>query len=259
MSETEGLEIRQGGRLFKTKWVYNKKEKKGRYVHEDVTDRAISMLFDSCSLEDGVTLRDVLLLLNTQLDMFDLVLGNWCKDIVEEGLKGPPKEKFQPDLEFLDLYFGCEIHDGVLSGYAFPDFHGEGFIAEEDKHDKWGHLEVRKGDRQSWAIEFTPVNELAPVKLRLNEDFTVHDWDKLAANGYKHVDPLKFKASFTLGHILYGILWELSFCGSPKMRQERLDDLNQRIKDVESGKVKTIPWEDVKKDLKEKPKKDKKK
>ena len=58
------VEIKQGGRLIQTEVECSSQE-------QDVTDSAVRFLFDYCTLEDGVTLRDIFLLLNSELELFD--------------------------------------------------------------------------------------------------------------------------------------------------------------------------------------------
>ena len=62
------VEIKKGGKLIQTEVECSQEQ--------DVTDSAVRFLFDCCTLEDGVTLRDIFLLLDSELDLFDLVLGN---------------------------------------------------------------------------------------------------------------------------------------------------------------------------------------
>jgi hypothetical protein len=57
--------------------------------------------------------------------------------------------------------------------------------------------------------------------------------------------------NFTELDILAYWLWEITFYGySSKQKEKVLADLKKSVADVESGKVKTVPWEEVKKKLK---------
>ena len=57
---SEKLQIRKGGKLFETKWIYDKEKKEGHYEDRDVTDHAYRFLFDICDLEEGITLKDMI-------------------------------------------------------------------------------------------------------------------------------------------------------------------------------------------------------
>lgn len=80
----EGLQIRKGGQLVWTYWYA--KGKVREYREKTVTSRAPSLLFERTTLAPGVTLRDIFLLLEKHINAFDAILGNWCREIVAEGL-----------------------------------------------------------------------------------------------------------------------------------------------------------------------------
>ena len=54
---SEKLELRKGGKLVETKWVYDKQAKKGEYKEFDRTANGLRHLFDTCVLAPDVTLR----------------------------------------------------------------------------------------------------------------------------------------------------------------------------------------------------------
>jgi hypothetical protein len=124
----EGLQIRKDGKLFKTRWVYDEAKEEGSWVATEVTERAVTLLFERCDVEDGVTVRDVFLLLNTELEIFDTIIGNWCKDIVTEGLKPKGNNDFTDGIEFLELYWHIykdsdyDTKKSFFGGYLFPQF-----------------------------------------------------------------------------------------------------------------------------------------
>jgi hypothetical protein len=72
----EKLQIRKGGKLVDTRWIYDREKDQGEYQEFDVTDKAVRHLFDICYLAEDVTLKDLFLLLNTNLEQFDLIFGN---------------------------------------------------------------------------------------------------------------------------------------------------------------------------------------
>ena len=112
----EGLRITKGGKLIETRWVYDEGKSEGDYKKVDVSDQAIRLLYSYCDLEEGVTLKDVFLLLNSEIDVFDAVIGNWCKELVTEGLTKPAKPydlTNEEAVEFLELKwsFTQDKHD----------------------------------------------------------------------------------------------------------------------------------------------------
>lgn len=254
----EKLEIRKGGKLVETKWVYDDVAEVGAYHEFDRTDKVFRYLWDICELEEGVTLKDIFLLLNTDLDIFDVIIGNWCKDIVTEGLTQPEKpydlSKYDPEqIEYLELYYTPEYSDNKygthIYGFHRPDFGGVGVVLQND-----GDMEYyKKGDRISWGICMTPTNELINIPVKLSDKFDIcHDiLNKEVKRGEAYPPPIaSFKnPEYTLGCILHGIIWELSFHGGPEKRDGFKDHLNKITEDIKSGKAKTVPASEVFGDL----------
>jgi len=216
----ECLTLKKGGKLVKTKWIYDEKKDKGNYIFIDVTDEAPTRLFDACELDADVTLRDIFLILNKELDIFNCVLRYWCREFVDEGLnKTVTMDNEIEDIEYLELcwYLNRDEFEGKkeLYGNIFPYFHGCGY---KDK----------KGNRIPYNISYIPVNEIIDLPLKLNKDYVIINEEK------PRDKPIVFKGSqYSLGHILYGIIWEVSFNGSPKDRDEKSKKIQEEISKYE--------------------------
>lgn len=237
----EKLEIRKDGKLVETKWVYDEAADLGDYKEFDVTDQAIRKMFEPCVLAEDVTLKDIFLLLNTELEIFDAVIGNWCQEIVTEGLTKPGKpydlSKYDPEqIEYLELSYTPEYSDNVygtyLSGLLRPDLGGVGVELQND-----GDMEhYKKGERIPWGVCMTPTNELINIPVKLSDKFDVHH-DILNKEVKKSLPYPPAIASFktpeySLGNILYGIIWELSFHGGPDKRDEFSKDLKKMSDEI---------------------------
>lgn len=215
MEKLEGLWIRKGGILWRARW------RDDEFIEEDVTESAISYLFDRCELEDGVTLRDIFLLLNTELEIFDALLGNWCEDLVTEGLTA--KADRDKDIEFLEIYWRYyKEGTSFFGGNIFPSFHAIGYLHETDFYDEYGNLMCKAGERVEYGVSMTSPSELIDIPIRFASKVSIHDETQ------REEKPQFFdQGEFSLGQILYGIIWELSFWGGPsernKMSQEVLD------------------------------------
>jgi len=210
---------------------------------EDVTNTSPGHLFDVCELEDGVTLRDVFLLLQKNIDIYNMIIGNWVDEVVDEGLNNKDKEnKKDNEVEYLELYWFLDHHkysntSEEMYGMLFPNFHGVGYESKEDKED------IKKGEITSYAVEFTPTYELINCPIRLKEEMAFIETDYSKKDGTPWVERNYKKCHFTLGHILYGIIWELSFCGSPKERDEQSSKINKSIEEIKDGTAKMIPFD----------------
>lgn len=227
----ESLKITKGGKLIETEWVYDEAKKEGSYVSTDVTDQGIRHLLNGATLDEGVTLKDIFLFLNTELDIYDSIIGNWCKDIVTEGLTQPEKifNGYNPDeIEYLELYWNLHQQAEGTYGLVRPDFHGVGWVLQQDKLFEWGEVEWPKGQRIPWGLSFTPTNELINLPLKLNPELDVYDDDHDSADWGKKLFTVK-KPDFKLVDILNGVIWELSFHGGPPSRQKLRDELHEAV------------------------------
>jgi len=162
------------------------------------------------------------------------------------------------NMEYLELYWwgSKSTYDGVREDGSTWGFHGigkEGFIPD-DLREHCEEEDIAKmeaeGYRQGYAVEFTPINNLADYPIRMSNKLHITDYDAPPKDDMdRDVD---LTPSITLMELLYWTFWELSFLGSPEDRDEEGEVLAQRVEDLKSGKVKTIPWEEVKEKLKDK-------
>lgn len=256
------LQIKKDGKLFETRWIYNKETEEGHYEDTDVTEDASRFLFEICDLESGIILKDIFLLLNSNLDIFDSIIGNWCKEIVTEGLTGQEKpytgEYNQDEIEYLELYWAFDYDDGdykdgesCFSGYHRPSFNGMGFEQKEDKLFESGEVECPKDKRTSWAVEMRPTNELINYPVKLGSKVEVYEENHTKKEYMSKLAEYN-GATFTLGNILEGIIWELSFFGSPENRNKATEELHQRIEEYKEGNVELKSSEEVFENIKKK-------
>lgn len=238
----EKLVLKKDGKLIETKWFYNKEKDEGSYIDSDVTDKGFFHLEDECTLDSDVTLKDVFLLLNTELDLYDSVVRNWCKELVTEGLSGSPKK--DSDIDYLELYYHLEYSrfdkDDTFSllGLKRPDFHGIGKVLEEDQDF------CKKGERIPYSLSFQSTTTLIDLPLKLKHSVEVYedDFSKKSVNPAPTL--IKFDhIPFTLFDILYGIVWELSFYGPPERRDEKGQEILNIVKDIKEENLVPFPIE----------------
>lgn len=233
----EELELRKGGILICTDGRVGKRKWK-----RDVTATAPAYLFRRCRLAKNVTLRDVFLLLRKHEKLFTAVLRNWCAEYTAEALatKGDPYTKrYSADgIEYLKLQKWLSVWSFPKKQWASADdithFGGVGFALRRASKE----LGVPKGYRMSWGVDFTPVHQLANIPLRLDDEYivTVEGGDDPKTNQEHRY----LGATFTMGEILHGILWELSFHGSPKDRDARSAELDKTVEEYRSRKAKLV-------------------
>lgn len=226
------VRIQKGGKLIEFDWNGDKQ----KYIKKDITKLAIAFLFNPCSFEKGSTLRDVFLLLDTNLKMFHVILGNWCDTVVKEGLKPLPKNYKETEIEYIELSYNkqLEVENKVkkLDGMGFPELHGIGFVQKTNRYalkSQGAYLECKAGKRMSFSIALSPPNELSLLPIKLNKTFKIF-------NDFKCIEKYEDN-QFTLGQILYGIFWELTFYGPPKKSSKVREDLIKTAAKIRSGKT----------------------
>jgi len=216
------------------------------------------------------TLKDVLrACVNSEISLTVLQEIIHCP-YLEEYWKEMNSKKFKNDgdIEYLELSWASEIneYDGKIDSGHMWNFNGmgkEGVISEDIiKFSSKAEINKLKKEnyRQSYAIEFTPMYELSNYDIRIEKYLSVSDWRKYEKLKTKKdfediYTKLDVQPSITLVELLYWIFWELSFCGSPKQRDDKGDEIGEIVKEFEKAKAEgtlndiTIPWEEAKKKL----------
>lgn len=244
----EKLELKKGGFLIETRWVSpSENNGEGKYIDVDVTNQGIRKLFEVCRLEDGFLLKDLFVFLNRELEVYDAIFGNWLKEIVQEGLKDPTEGKtfniYDPEeIEYLELYYSvyckekCKKYPAEFGGFHRPNFGGVGFELKEDKLEN-GYLTYKKGERIPWGVSFTPINDLTPLSLKLSENFNIYNENfGIKDPNYGNLIVSYEGANYTLASIILGVVWELSFHGSPESSKEFGKSLKQMVSDIKNKK-----------------------
>lgn len=242
MAYTERIKIAKGGKLIAEVWQNRQKN------DIDITNELYDHMFNVCEIEDGVVLKDILLLVKNWCEILSPITTsspNWLKELVDEGLNNPYKPS--RDVKFLQLSWCGEVRqykNEPKSLEEWVSFDGIGDPPEGDENYK----DWPPGQPVNYALDFSPVDTISELPIKLNNKITVYDETKRHTT-YPPPVILEAEKVFTLAEILRGIFWELSFMGSPKDRNEKSAELMQSIRDIESGKAKTIPWEEVKERL----------
>jgi hypothetical protein len=126
------------------------------------------------------------------------------------------------------------------------EFHVNGEITDEERQNMPEWYEGRES--QNYGVSLTPVGEYSSVPLRLCKEIVIQEY---RSDLRKTISYVECQRDLTLMEILDAIYWEVSFHGGPEQAASFLDELQQNIEEVKSGKVETIPLEDIKKELME--------
>ena len=171
------VEIIKGGFLLS--------DREGRKPSTDVTDGLVSFLLYDCSLQEGVTLKDILILASKHSQNLGLIIGNWFEEVLEEALTSK-EEEVEEDKTYLYLQVEWDLMQELdyLSGHAYP---GTFLYTAKDKYS------IAMGRANKWLD--------LPVKLSTECKFTHYD-----LRNDPEVTTLK-ELPYTLLNVLQSIFW----------------------------------------------------
>jgi hypothetical protein len=170
-------------------------------------------LHDSICFAEGTTLRDLLMLVFRDSDLFEIIAA--CDCLNELAAELGEKADTAEEIAALEVSWGATT---VANGRV---------PVMDDAVEFCG-----RGDEGPVAVEFMPVNRLADLPILLNEAFNVRDED----------DTVVFAATrrFSLLAVVRGVLDELTFLGSPAERDEAMSDLRSRMENIDDEECLTI-------------------
>jgi hypothetical protein len=158
----------------------------------------------SCAIDFGVTLGEVFEAVDRDSQLKEFLGGySWC-DMDAFHQEAKLSSAKASDLLYIEIASHFEFGEGLSI-----DVHGIG----KDEH-AMGNC--------SYAIDFTPVNDLAHLEVRLNNECTVIGED------LKEIG--KSKICYSLLDVLGEIYFEVSFHGSPQDRDVKSAELLQAVK-----------------------------
>ena len=112
-----------------------------------------------------------------------------------------------------------------------------------------GEVHYRAGERIQWGVSFTSPLEMLHLPVRLNPEVVICEDNMDSVNYGKKIGRL-LNPGVTLGQVIDGILWELSFYGSPASREEESARLKGLADEVASGEAVTQQTVDLYADYK---------
>ncbi len=170
-----------------------------------------------------------------------------CKEARKDAIATTDGERAAHDgIEFLELYqqWGLDTSTGQYSGAAHLQLHGIGHQLAEDlpEHHK------KKGERIEWSVALTPLRELLALPIRVNPEVRITEEDSAAKAWMNEIRRVQ-NSDVTLGQVIQGLLWELSFHGGPQEKQGVLEGLKRQVAEIDAGTAKLVSHDDVFSDL----------
>lgn len=225
------------------KWNGEKRE----YQERDIPYEDFPVKFLHLGVEkvDGATVGDLVKILRSNVPLYsDLLDGSFLAAVLDEK---PPKKE---DIHKVVFRWACEHNErkGEKDFFLHVDVSGVGPY-EGEEIEGYGK---KPGDIiDNWALDFTPLNSMLDVPIGLDDNVEMQISKKEKGKKYEFSKMELGKWQFRLHDILFGLVNEFTFHGDPEMRDGTIGMLKQRVEDIESGKEKTIPMEDVMKDFDE--------
>jgi hypothetical protein len=230
-----------------------------------MVETLIPHLRDEVTLSDDYTLADLFKILESEVDNFNLIFGSHLghyplSDYIKDINKDVVVDNSEQGIDYLEVYWTCVCEDYEARGYKEwkkdinfnADFHGYGTWADDE------HSPYPDNFKGGIAIEFTPLAELKDIILKIRnktkvilDDGTYHKnedgdlTDKVLFEGDRY---------FSVFDFISTILYEISYAGSPDIRDESLKDListHEEVKEkIDSGDTSCFKnFEELKKDL----------
>jgi len=245
---TMELTLAHGPKLTRRDWEYDESRDEGAY--DDVTDQASRHLFSTVALAPEVTLRDILLLLDIDPLLQEVFAHDWAEELLAEMMRGnapsAPSIEYDPNsIEYLELYqaWSQDSFSGKLNPIHRLGFHGVGFVLHEDVV-RDGCIDYRAGERIKWSLSFSSPLKMLHLPVRLNPEVILYEGNMDSVNYHKEIGRMR-NPGVTLGQVIHGVLWELSFHGSPETRDEESAQVKSMADDIHAGEGEAITHQSV--------------
>jgi len=210
-------------------------------------DRILALLSNSCEIDDGVTLKDIFVIVERYPSLVSF-MGDYSKCFHINDFHQTAKEPQAEDtsdseyvIDYLEIYKSWHVnkYKGKISFSINEEFHGIGhYIKETDHHNI--------GDKERISVSYSPMNEIVHYEVKLNPNVSI----------FKPFDPKNYKQSdervliegetyFTLLEVLNAIYYDISFVGGPEDKEDFLEEMKERVDDIKDGTAELIPMDDV--------------
>lgn len=172
----------------------------------------------ACEIEEGVTLGDIFTAVG-ESEALCLIIGEWSWCNCEAFHKEIKKPGIPSDLKWIEISRCAEIEqDGTFQVNL--------------------NVSGRDGTDTFWGIDFTPINELRDLPVKLSEKLQVVDF---RGEEFKR-EELK-NDCFSLLDVLGELYFEVSFHGSPEDRNEKMGELMDAVKAIKDGTATLVPFD----------------
>jgi hypothetical protein len=195
------LQLKKGGFLVTQEWSVSADDFIERKLGaEDVNFH----MNDTICLENGVTLRDIFVLMSKNPYIYSVNSScPFLDDLIGEALSVPSINEENNDIAALRLKWlsiiDCDADSSFLN--CQMDFHGIGY------------------KKRQHSVQFLPINELVIYPVILDEEFIIINENHIL---------LQTTRRFSLIEMFRGIIEELSYMGPPEIKSFALQEIRDR-------------------------------
>jgi len=221
---------------------------RGRWVTDDVTARVHERLFDLVELDADVTLADVFKLLDASSLVEQVFRRYFAEELCAGAGKGPvammatksPAEAIEK-IEYLLLNqrWALDTSKKVYGWTHLLDLQGVGIELKEDAPEQ----RRKRGERIQWSVSLTPLREMLELPVRVNAEVIMAEND-LDSKCYGDEVSEGQRPDVTLGQVIQGVLYELSFHGGTRDQAEFAAGLEERVAAVTAGTPELVSSDD---------------
>lgn len=209
----------KGRNLYAIYWVYDNEKGEG-WEDEVLVDDVdiLPFLARTCTIDPDTSLIDILEAVKSLSTLWDPIFQIDFQAHLNhyyENVDTPITTEYGPD-EYLQVYKGV---------------HAQRYTDQEEYEldDHVGFHLIKPSEDIPYAIDFEPLHHFArlPVRLKTTIEITITDVTDTKITQ-------KVNVEYTLWEIVYGILWEIGFHGSPSDKGGKRDELMERVDELEN-------------------------
>jgi hypothetical protein len=241
------LILRPGPQLLMRAFRPEPDDTGSRLKEVGVTGRAYELLFELVTVHAETTFADIFRLMEASPLLQTFYRRDFAEELCAEARKGaaapsPSGQAARESIEFLELYQEWELDTSTneYSGMQRLHLHGIGHELAEDLPEE----RKKKGERIEWSVSLTPLRELLSLPVRVKDEVRITEEDATAKAYMCEIRRARC-ADVTLGQVIHGLVWELSFHGGPQEQLEVSEDLKRQVAEIDAGTVEFVSVDDV--------------
>ncbi len=203
--------------LFKNKKAYIKKSRQ----NIDISNRIHQFLFEPVSFDKNFTVKELFLILEKNPEILKMLSRFDGATFIKEALQRKSKKHISPSSK-IEFYWFSDPSSFELDGFNIPCVHG------------------LNGRGKPFGLDFLPGSEIKHCRIKVLPALWVET--EISGERYRvqagNLTP-------TVGQVIYSLIWELSYWGPPKKR-DQASSLSKEEKDfVEQANEPTMSIEEL--------------